>query len=77
MKYKIRITTYKTGRSTYTPFVQMRWLIFTSWRPLDYEGRIWITEDVMDARGKALKAIDRHYAGNCEVSSTVFEYITK
>jgi hypothetical protein len=75
MRYRIKITQYKSERKTYTPYVKSSgW--FGGWKPLDYEGGTWISSYEMD-RFEALKAIDKHFAGNKTVHKVKFEYINK
>lgn len=77
MKYKIKIIIYQTGRTVFIPFVKEKGILWDSWKPLDYDGKTWISEYKMDKRERALNAIDLHYAGNHKVRLVHIEYITK
>lgn len=75
MKYRIKITTYKNGRKTYTP--QRKGHLW-GWNNLDYKGEEWdLGELQMESRKNALDSIDLNYEGNTEPQTIEFEYINK
>ena len=78
MLYKIVITKFKTGRTTYQAYIQRKqWGIFNYWSGLTYDAseHSWATD--CESREKALRLIDSHYKGNQVVDTVEVEYITK
>lgn len=72
MKYKIKITHYKSGRIGYVPYVKKG-----LWLGLYGDGEISILPVEQPSRADALEAIDLHYAGNYKEDTVEFEYINK
>jgi hypothetical protein len=73
MKYRIKITTFKTGRKEYRSYVKKG--LF--WRPLWHDGFISIEAYTCDTHETALRIIDSHYAGNSKILKNKFKYINK
>lgn len=74
MKYRIKITTFKNGRKSYSAQVK----IYGLWAGLCYDGKSeFFWKDDVPTRELALKRIDLHFAGNCKQQTIEFEYITK
>lgn len=73
-RYRIKIVTFKSGRSIYYPSVKKWW----GWSGLGHEG----TETGLcyidySTREWALRLIDLHYKGGSNVHLVQFEYINK
>jgi len=73
MRYRIKITTFKSGRKEYTS--QVKALI--GWSGLDYDGNRNTMMFPQITREGALARIDKHFDGNGVKQSIEFQYITK
>lgn len=74
MRYRIKITTFKNGRTEYVAQVKK----FFGWVNLDFEGEpsVHIT-GICDNRTSALWRIDKHFEGNTQVQKIDFEFIDR
>lgn len=73
MRYRIVITTFKSGRKEYLPQVK-KWI---GWVTIGYngcEGRFYAANN---SREEALVRIDKHFTGNTTAQTIEFEYIAK
>ncbi len=74
MRYRIKITTFKSGRKEF----RAQKKVLLGWSDLSYEGVVYHLTDIpVDTRDKALNKIDKHYGGNATKQTIEFEYITK
>ena len=75
MKYRIKITTFKTGRKVYEAQVKM----LIGWATIGYEGNPIIPSCTFELRSRdeALERIDKHFDGNSKKQTIEFEYINK
>jgi len=72
MNYRIKITSFGSGRKEFKPYVK-KWGL---WFGLDYDGKQDLTYSyATNERHKALDCIDKHNKGNCRKTKIDFEYI--
>jgi len=74
MRYRIKITTFKSMRQE---FRAQKKVLF-GWADLSHRGEVvHLIESNVDTRNEALDRIDKHYGGNSRRHTIEFEYITK
>lgn len=74
-RYRIKIITYKTGRQEF----HAQFKSFIGWITIisDGEANLMFKGCYADDRERALKRIDKHFAGNCKKQTIEFEHIYK
>ena len=74
MRYRIKITTFKSKRQI---FRAQKKVLF-GWSDIDYYGKVYHSITLTaETRFDALNRIDKNYDGNAKKHTIQFEYITK
>lgn len=74
MRYRIKITTFKSGRKEF----RAQKKVFFGWHDIDSTGEVYPFLNLHDnTRNDALNKIDKNYGGNATKQTIEFEYITK